>query len=217
MIDEPLTLKKMMLAVLQQSGEQMTYRELTNAIWSTFPAHRDHILQLYEQDEKRARQEYRIRLGIQVKKSTGIFSATKSDGIVLVGLAATADDTQEEEEEEEAEDNITEATDSKPSVYWYTFPAYKRPDGPYPIKIGRGNNPDQRIHQQVTAMPEMAEILGTYAHVDAPNLERALHAILALRNKRKNDAPGTEWFLTTPQEIIRLIAYILQAAETQTP
>jgi hypothetical protein len=212
MSDETLTLKQMMLAVLQQSGEQLTYRHLTTAIWNSFPAHREHIMKLYGYDEKKARQEYRIRLGIQVKNSTGYFSAAKSDGIVLVGLAATTADALEEEEAEE-EEEIAEATGSRPSVYWYTFPAYQRETGAFPIKIGRGNNPELRIAQQVTAMPEAPVILGMREHMDSSNLERALHAVLALRNKRKTDAPGTEWFMTTPNEIGDLIDFILVAAK----
>jgi hypothetical protein len=91
-----------------------------------------------------------------------------------------------------------------------TFPAYKRADGPFPIKIGRGNSPEARIAQQVTSMPEQPEVLGTYAHKDVASLERALHAVLTLRERRKRDAPGMEWFNTTPQEIGRLIKLVLE-------
>lgn len=214
MSEESLSVRQMMLAVLQQSEEQMTYRNLTTAIWTAFPAHRDHILQLADGDEKKARAEYRIRLGMLVKKGI-YFSAVKSEGIVLVGLAATAADTLEEEEEEE-DDEVAEATGAKPSVYWYTFPAYRTPAGPHPIKIGRGNNPELRINQQVTAMPEAPVILGTREHTDTGNLERALHAVLALRGKRKTDAPGTEWFMTTHQEITEAIEFILKAVNNPT-
>ncbi|WP_431273461.1 GIY-YIG nuclease family protein [Variovorax ureilyticus] len=160
---------------------------------------------LYDQDEAKARREYRIRLGLLVKQSPSMFTATMSDGIVLVGLAATETETAVEEDEEE----IAESTGVQPAVYWYTFPAYKRPDGPFPIKIGRGNSPEIRIAQQVTSMPEQPEVLGTYEHADVNNLERALHAVLTLRGKRKHDAPGTEWFMTTPQEVSQLIKVVL--------
>lgn len=214
MNEQSLSLREMMLVVLKQSERQMTYRELTDAIWATFPTHRDHILQLADGDEKKARTEYRIRLGMPVKRGI-YFTATKSEGIVLVGLAATPGDTLEEEEEEE-DDEVAEATGAKPSVYWYTFPAYRTSTGPHPIKIGRGNNPELRINQQVTAMPEAPVILGTHEHVDTGNLERALHAVLALRGKRKTDAPGTEWFVTTHQEITEVIEFILKAANNPT-
>ncbi|MBK6591891.1 MAG: GIY-YIG nuclease family protein [Burkholderiales bacterium] len=58
-------------------------------------------------------------------------------------------------------------------------------------------------------MPEQPDILGTFEHQDVHNLERALHAVLTLRGKRKRDAPGAEWFVTTPEEIKELIHAVL--------
>jgi len=205
MSEETFTLRQMVLAVLKQAGEQMSYRDLSTAVWAVFPAHHAHIMKLYDHDESKARREHRIRLGMLVKQSPTVFTATMSDGIVLVGLAATETETAVEEDEEE----IADTTDVKPAIYWYTFPAYKRADGPFPIKIGRGNSPEARISQQVTSMPEQPEVLGTFVHSDVSNLERALHAVLTLRGKRKRDAPGMEWFLTTPQEISQLIKLVL--------
>ncbi len=208
MSEETLTVRQMVLAVLKQAGEQMSYRDLSTAVWEMFPAHHTHIMNHYEQDEAKARREYRIRLGMLVKNSPAMFTATMSDGIVLVGLAATETETAVEEDEEEIADSIG----TKPAVYWYTFPAYKRADGPFPIKIGRGSSPEARISQQVTSMPEKPEVLGTFPHSDVISLERALHAVLTLRGKRKHDAPGMEWFLTTPQEITHLIKVVLAQA-----
>nr|WP_255429643.1 GIY-YIG nuclease family protein [Ramlibacter albus] len=127
-----------------------------------------------------------------------------ADDVVVVGLAATENDAAIElEEEEEAEAGIT------PAIYWYTFPAYKAASGPFPIKIGKGANPEARIMQQVTPMPEKPEVLGTFAHPDADNLEKAIQYLLKVRGKRKADAPGAEWFLTTPEEIKVAIQAIL--------
>lgn len=204
MSEESLTLRQMVLAVLKQNGEQMSYRDLSTAVWVMFPEHHAHIMNLYGEEQK-ARREHRIRLGMLVKQSPSMFTATMSDGIVLVGLAATESETAVEEDEDE----IAEALGATPAVYWYTFPAYRRAEGTFPIKIGKGNNPEVRIAQQVTSMPEQPVILGTYDHGDALSLERALHAVLTLRGKRKHDAPGTEWFMTTPQEITQLIKVVL--------
>lgn len=200
------TLRQQVVAVLTQRGEAITYRDLTDAIWQAFPAVLPHFLTLYE-TEQRARREMRIRLGILVKESPGTFTATMSDGRVLVGLAATElEELEEAEEEEEAAIADGETT---PAVYWYTFPAYRKDQGAYPIKVGKGNDPQARIAQQVTAMPEAPVILGTFSHASAFNLERALHAVLTLRGKRKIDAPGAEWFLTTPAEIADIIKKVL--------
>lgn len=198
------TLKQKIIIVLTQRGEPMGYRELTDTIWATYPEYREHMVSMYE-TEKKARGEQRIRMSGVVNGASEIFTATKSDGIVLVGLAASEADVAEEADEEEiAEENLI-----APSVYWYTFPAYRKPDGAYPIKVGRGNNPHMRIGQQVTAMPEQPEILGVFEHHDISNLERALHSVLTLRGKKKKDSPGSEWFITTPEEITGLIQMVL--------
>jgi hypothetical protein len=182
----------------------MSYRELTDKLWETYPEYHEHMLSLYE-TEKRARPEQRIRLGILVKDNPGVFTATKSEGIVLVGLAATEADVVEDVDQ----DTSADENPASPAVYWYTFPAYRNYNGPFPIKVGRGNNALSRISQQVTAMPEQAEVLGTFEHCDSQNLERALHAVLTLRGKRKKDAPGAEWFVTTSEEISELIQTVL--------
>lgn len=206
-----MTLRQRVLAVLTQRGEPMSYRELTDTLWAVYPDYRTSFIGHYGGNEKKARQEIRIQLGNLIKNSPAVFTATKSEGIVLVGLAASeADSAGELEEEEEEEEEDEGGASVSPAIYWYTFPAYKRELGPYPIKIGRGSNPQIRIAQQVTAMPEVPEILGTYPHADVSNLERALHAVLILRGRRKLDAPGAEWFMTTSDEVRKLIQLVLE-------
>ena len=201
-----MTLRQMAIAALTQRGEALTYRELIDAIWAIFPAYRLNVHQRRE-NEQEARRELRVRLGMEVRNHPEVFTATKSEGVVIIGLAATELDNAEEFDEEEQATDVT----ATPAVYWYTFPAYQTPEGPFPIKIGRGNNPEMRISQQVTAMPEQPLILGKFEHEDTHTLERAIHAILRLRGKRKEDAPGAEWFLTTPDEIENLIQFVISA------
>ena len=203
---DSMSLRQKVIAVLTQRGEPMTYRDLTDTLWATYPDFREHMLGLKSGNEREARADQRVRLGMLVRDSGGVFTATKSENLVLVGLAASEIDTAEDADDEDAEERGV----SLPSVYWYTFPAYKRAHGEYPIKIGRGNDPQTRIGQQVTAMPEKPDVLGTYVHNDVINLERALHSILTLRGKRKVDAPGAEWFVTTPEEIRSLINLVLE-------
>ncbi len=198
-----MTLRQMAIAALTQRGEALTYRELIDAIWAIFPEYRHNVHQRHE-SEQEARKELRVRLGTEVKNHPEIFTATRSEGFVIIGLAATELDNVEEFDEEEQAADVA----ASPAVYWYTFPAYERTDRPFPIKIGRGNNPEIRISQQVTAMPEQPRILGKFEHHDTHTLERAIHAILRLRGKRKEDAPGAEWFVTTPDEIENLIQFV---------
>ncbi|MTD93128.1 hypothetical protein GIW81_02130 [Hyphomicrobium sp. xq] len=201
---EEMTLGRRAKVVLSQNGEPMTYRDLITALWSTFPEYRDHSFSRHPR-EAEARREVRTRLGGLVRNNPDIFTATKADGIVLVGLAATSEDVADDAEEDE-----DDAEPGTPSVYWYTFPAYQRADGPYPIKIGWGKRPTDRIiRQSKTAMPEHPIVLGTREHVQAFDLERALHAVLVLRGRRIRTAPGAEWFSTTPAEVAELIGVLL--------
>lgn len=200
---ETLSLRQRVIAVLQSKGEPISYRDLTDTLWATYPDYHQHMVCKYETEQK-ARIEQRIRLGILVKSYPSIFTASKSEERVLVGL--TASDTEVMAEEVEAEN---EAAAQAAAVYWYTFPAYRKERGDFPIKIGRGINPQNRITQQVTAMPEVPVVLGTYEHPEVIHLERALHCILTVRGKRKSDAPGLEWFNTTHEEIGQLIQQVV--------
>lgn len=206
-----IDLRPKVLTVLTQRGEAISYRDLIDTLWLVFPDMHQHFLNLYI-DEKRARKDLRIRLGMIVKNHPTVFTATLAEGIVMVGLAASPVDELEDFDADEVDesDEVNAATGvGLPGVYWYTFEAYRKTNEPYPIKLGRGKNPLSRISQQVTAMPEPPLILGTFDHPDEISLERALHAVLALRGKRKKDAPGSEWFLTTPAEIEALIRMVL--------
>lgn len=199
-----MSLRLRTIAVLQQRGEPVTYRDLIDLLWEAHPDLKQHLVQHY-QSEQKARREMRIRLGTLVKDYPEVFSAAMSDGFVLVGLSASPDELNDEDLDE----SDAVGGEGKPSVYWYTFPAYQSTNGPFPIKIGRGIDPMARIKAQVTAMPEQPTILGTYEHHDPTSLERALHSVLILRGKRKADAPGAEWFMTTPDEIAALIRMVL--------
>lgn len=128
--EEQTTLRQKVLAVLTQRGEALSYRDLTDLVWSTYPQYKAYFVGHYSGNENKARQELRIQLGNLVKSSPGVFTATKTEGVVLVGLAATEADSAEDLDDEA---ESVEAG-SAPAVYWYTFPAYKRPNGPYPIK-----------------------------------------------------------------------------------
>ena len=94
-------------------------------------------------------------------------------------------------------------------VYVYYYPAYQRlaeyANTPFwPCKIGHTvqYNPNNRIIPQVgTAIPEYPEI-GLIIRTDNPShIERLIHGILKALNRHIENAPGTEWFLTNPNEV----------------
>ncbi len=103
----------------------------------------------------------------------------------------------------------------KGAVYLYYLPAYRtlaesRGESVWECKVGRTDNgPVFRVRSQATtAIPENPEI-SLIIRTDAPReIETAIHAILAARGKRKETAPGTEWFITHPSEVEEIHAFI---------
>lgn len=102
------------------------------------------------------------------------------------------------------------------AVYVYYYPAYRdaalqKGEVEWPCKIGRTDrDPLNRvISQAATALPEyphMAIILWT----DAPSKwELLLHNILSIRGKAMAQAPGSEWFMTSIDEIIGIIDFVM--------
>ena len=97
------------------------------------------------------------------------------------------------------------------SVYVYYLPTYRmraeeRSEHSWQCKIGRteGSALDRVLSQAATALPEKP-FLAIVLRTKYPRaLEAALHAVLTLRGLRIEDAPGSEWFLTSPGEVIAL-------------
>ena len=94
------------------------------------------------------------------------------------------------------------------SVYLYYFPAYKhlaelRGEQVWPCKIGKTRyDAISRISSQTrTALPEYPKI-GLIIKTDKVRLmETTIQGILKLQGKHKQDAPGREWFITSPSEV----------------
>ena len=101
------------------------------------------------------------------------------------------------------------------AVYIYYLPTYRKQaevagKNTWPCKVGRtSKDPLQRIlSQAATALPEtprVAIILRTPLPVV---WERAIHSVLAARDAQIADAPGVEWFDTSPDIILDIIQFI---------
>lgn len=78
-------------------------------------------------------------------------------------------------------------------------------------KVGRTDrDPINRVLGQAgTCYPELPHIALVIKCSDSSVLEAALHNILKMRGRWIDDAPGTEWFMTTPQEIKDIYLKIL--------
>lgn len=94
------------------------------------------------------------------------------------------------------------------SVYVYYYDIYKKyaeNSGKivWECKIGRTDrDPLQRIFGQAgTCYPELPHLALIMKCDNSAQLEAALHNILKLRNRWIENAPGTEWFLTSPDEV----------------
>ena len=66
-----------------------------------------------------------------------------------------------------------------------------------------------RIYQQADTVPAERFKLGLHIKTDRPEeIERIIHGILKVRGKHISDAPGTEWFLTSPSEVEEIYEFI---------
>ncbi|MCX6921767.1 MAG: GIY-YIG nuclease family protein [Verrucomicrobia bacterium] len=101
------------------------------------------------------------------------------------------------------------------SVYLYYFESYRRLaeiEGRrlFPCKIGRTErDPLLRVlSQSSTALPEFPRVARLFRTNDGSALEAAIHSILSLRGREIEDSPGTEWFLTSPDEIDGIVRFV---------
>lgn len=98
------------------------------------------------------------------------------------------------------------------AVYCYYFDSYRRlaiieGKSIWPCKIGRTDrDPLIRVLSQAsTALPEKPIIDFVIKTSDSSLLESAIHCILKLKNRHITDSPGSEWFYTSPNEVLEII------------
>ena len=89
--------------------------------------------------------------------------------------------------------------------YYDTYKQYANLQGKniWACKIGRTDtDPISRVFGQAgTCYPELPHIALIIKCANSSIIETTLHNILKLRGKWMEDAPGTEWFITSPDEI----------------
>lgn len=102
-----------------------------------------------------------------------------------------------------------------PGVYVYCYPSYRtlaehRGETRWPVKIGMSaTDMDGRIADQLgTSLPEAPVVLDRYPSETPSVLERAIHSVLTLRGQSMTEAPGAEWFMTNPDEVREIVAWI---------
>lgn len=94
------------------------------------------------------------------------------------------------------------------AVYVYYYDSYRELSElkdltSWPCKIGRtDSDPIQRVMGQAgTCYPELPHIALIFKCDDSSVLEAAFHNVLKFQNKWLQNAPGSEWFMTSPEEI----------------
>ena len=106
-------------------------------------------------------------------------------------------------------------------VYYYpTYRSYAESQGMniWACKVGHTTDDlHKRIKSQSrTAMPEHPKV-ELIIHTDRSQiLEKAIHNILKFQDKFMENAPGKEWFMTTPNEVKQIYNCILKKGIKQT-
>ena len=104
----------------------------------------------------------------------------------------------------------------KSSVYLYYYQEYRdsaesKGEKVWACKIGRTihSEVDTRIKEQAgTALPETPKI-GLHIKTDKhEKIEQIIHDVLKVRGKHMENAPGREWFLTSPSEVEEIYKFI---------
>lgn len=103
------------------------------------------------------------------------------------------------------------------TVYLYYLPMYRQKaeaenGNVWYCKIGKTDrDPLQRVlSQAATALPEKPHIALLFKTDLPSHLETAIHSILTLRGKKVDSSPGSEWFLTSPDEVEKIVLDIFE-------
>ena len=158
----------------------------------------------------RARFHHPVTLALPKMKRRG-HAENPRQGVWFIPSSSQEDESVDDESLNSEEVNLdSERTvgSGENSVYLYYFPAYKRlaelqGEQVWPCKIGKTRyDAISRISSQTrTALPEYPKI-GLIIKTDKVRLmETTIQNIMKLQGKQKSDAPGTEWFITSPSEV----------------
>ena len=158
----------------------------------------------------RARFHHPVTMALSQMKRSGLVD-NPSQGVWFI-LASRQDDESVDDESVSSEeinlDSERTIGSGEASVYLYYFPAYKRlaelqGEDVWACKVGKSRyDAIDRVRSQTrTALPEYPKV-GLVIKTDRLRLmETTIQNILKLQGKQKQDAPGTEWFITSPSEV----------------
>lgn len=100
------------------------------------------------------------------------------------------------------------------AVYLYYLPIYRimaenSGESIWQCKIGRTDRDplDRILAQAGTALPEKPHLALIVKTEHPLYMENALHSVLKLRGQHIKNSPGSEWFLTSPDEVLALVKF----------
>ena len=157
----------------------------------------------------KAKRGHPVTRALSKMKKVGLVE-NPSQGFWSISLSTNDDSIDSERNNLDSENVEPEKIigSGKQSVYLYYYSAYKRlaefqSEEVWACKIGKArNDPVSRILSQTrTALPEYPKV-GLIIKTDNLSLmETTIQNILRLQGKQKQDAPGNEWFITSPSEV----------------
>jgi len=177
---------------------------------------RTQIVQLHEkrggQPTRRSSPNPVILEGLQILRQSG--QATN----LGTGIASYWRIHEKESEEGDTDKTVIIGI-GKSSVYLYYYPSHRQnarlnKKSEWECKIGKTDDDShERVRQQTdspTGLPELPQ-LGLIIKTDnAKEIERAIHNILIAKGKHKKDAPGKEWFITSPVVVAEIYHNIFE-------
>lgn len=137
---------------------------------------------------------------------------SKDEQLVEVEAELLDDDLELDEVVAEAND-VSEGAPATSSIYLCYPPTYRKlaeleHNPRYHCKVGKADNPDERIRTLSTGSPE--KLVKGLAHVSdkALELEEILKRLLRFHGRKVPDSGGDEWFFTNADELEKLIASV---------
>lgn len=203
--EKPLTPKIAQYLILELfAGQTVQKQEMMNVVDET---HRER-----GGLPSRARFHHPVTLALSNMKRSGLVD-NPSQGIWIIHSEEMDPESSETTEELVETGIVSEKTigSGGGSVYLYYYPVYQRlaeleGEEVWPCKIGktRSDAINRVISQTRTALPEYPKV-GLIIKTDELRLmENTIQNILKLQGKHIQNAPGTEWFLTSPGEVERV-------------
>ncbi|MBZ5670911.1 MAG: GIY-YIG nuclease family protein, partial [Acidobacteriia bacterium] len=106
------------------------------------------------------------------------------------------------------------------AVYVYYYTTYKESalaagKDHWLCKIGRTDRlPRIRISEQTTGIPEQPVIGSVIKTDDSRAVETVVKNVLGLRGQWSEDSPGSEWFVTSPDDVLQIIKLLVPKFNT---